>query len=98
MDKKNDQSNTRRFQNPNNNQQSPVKNNPPVKFRNMNQPNSNPVNKRDMKSQPDNEKPQNNNIQQAQKNFSGNKPPVNNQPPRIKRENPGVILTRRETT
>jgi len=73
-----------------------VKNNPPGKVRNINQPNSNPVNKPDIKSHPDNEKQQNNNIQPVQKNIPGNKPPVNNQPPRIKNENPRVIIPKHE--
>jgi hypothetical protein len=95
-DKKTDQSNTRRFQNQNNNPQPPVKNNPPAKVRNMNQPNSNPVNKPVIKPQPNNEKLQNNNIQPIRKNLPGDKPPVNNQPPRIKNENPRIIIPKHE--
>jgi hypothetical protein len=95
-DKKTDQSNTRRFQNQNNNPQPPVKNNPPAKVRNMNQPNSNPVNKPVIKPQPNNEKLQNNNIQPIRKNLPDDKPPVNNQPPRIKNENPSIIIPKHE--
>ncbi|HSQ45260.1 MAG TPA: DUF6600 domain-containing protein [Ginsengibacter sp.] len=66
-DKKNDQFNNKRIQNPGNNQQPDGKNNPPANIRNLNRPNI---------------KPQNNNIQPIQRNSPPNRP-LNNQPPRI---------------
>jgi hypothetical protein len=90
IDKKNDQSNSRRFQTPNSNPTPPVKNNPPAKVRDRNQPNDNPVNRRVIKPETNNARQQNN-IQPVQKNTPANKFPANNQPPRIN-ENSRVIL------
>jgi len=68
VDKKNEQFNNRRIQNPNNNQQPQGKNNPPANIRNLNRPNI---------------KPQNNNVQPIQRNIPANRQPLNNQPPRV---------------
>lgn len=89
---KNNQLNNRHFPTPENNQLPPVKNNPPTKARNFNQPNNAPVNKPMLKQQPVNENSRNNNnnVRSFQRNQPVNKNVQNNQPPRMN-ENSRVL-------
>jgi hypothetical protein len=88
LDKKNQQSDTRHLQNQNNNQVPPLKNNLSQKEKVpvTNPSNDAPVNKPVLKSQPNNDKTKNNNVPPVQKNIPRDQPPVNNQSPKVNKD------------